>query len=241
MSQVTQELYPSRSRSRSRSSDRKRSRVYKPSYLSRSSLSRSMRPSGVHTLTKCTSLKMRSNTAGYSFDVGVGSSQTFCIWFTNQDAYIQASATLYSVSFIPGYADLAGLFDEVMLDRVDIKIYTGTDPTTSAGGSAQIILAKDYNDKNATALVGDVQQYSDVKSMNMSNNFVNNYSIQPKFLTYSLDVAGAAVPTTPKRGFVRSNLTIDHYGIKGAFINNSPNDQIHTYQFRYTYKCKVAK
>jgi len=240
MSQATQELYSSRSRSRSRSSERKRPRVYKPSYL-RSSLTRSMRPSGVYTLTKCASLKMRSNTAGYSFDIGVGSSQTFCIWFTNQDAYIWANSGLYSIVIIPGYADLAGLFDEIMIERVEMQIYTGTDPTTSAGGSAQIILAKDYNDKNATATVGDVQQYFDVKAFNMSNNFVNKYSIQPKFLTYSLDVAGAPVATTPKRGYVRSNLTIDHYGIKGGFINNSPNDQIHTYQFRFVYNCKIPK
>jgi len=184
---------------------------------------------------------MRSGTNGYSYDIGLGTSQTFCIWFTNQDCYIWSSPTNYSIVIIPGYADLAGLFDEVMIERVDIKIYTGTEPTTSNSGSAQIILAKDYNDKNATATVADVQQYSDVKSMNMSNNFVNRYSIQPKFLTYSLDVAGAAVATTPKRGYVRSNLTIDHYGIKGAFINNSPNDQIHTYQFKITYRCKIAK
>jgi len=184
---------------------------------------------------------MRSTINGYTFDIGTASSQTFCIWFTNQDAYIWANATLYSIVIIPGYADLAGLFDEVMIERVEMQIYTGTDPTTANGGSAQIILARDYNDKNATASVADVQQYADVKALNMANNYVHKYVIQPKFLTYSLDVAGSPVATTPKRGYIRSNLTIDHYGIKGAFINNSPNDQIHTYQFRFVYKCKTPK
>jgi hypothetical protein len=122
-----------------------------------------------------------------------------------------------------------------------MAIYTGTDPTSANGGSAQIILARDYNDKNAAASVGDVQQYSDVKIMNMANNFVNKYIIQPKFLTYSLDSAGLPVSSTPRRGYIRSNLSVDHYGIKGAFINNSPNDQIHTYQFKFVFNCKVAK
>lgn len=210
--------------------------------IQKRSVPRSMSNRGtVHTLTKCASLKMRSNTTGYSFDIGIGSSQTFCIWFTNQDAYIWASSTLYSIVSIPGYSDLAALFDEVMIERVEIQIYTGTDPTTSSGGSAQIILARDYNDKNATASVGDIQQYADVKAFNMANNYINKYVIQPKFLTYSLDVAGAAVATTPKRGYIRSNLSIDHYGIKGGFINNSPNDQVHTYQFRYVFNCKTPK
>lgn len=230
-----------RSRSRSRSLSREPPKRSRRSRL-RSTISRSLTSRDtVHTLTKSASLKMRSTTLGYTFDIGTSSSQTFCIWFTNQDAYIWANASNYSIVSIPGYADLAGLFDEVMIDRVEMAIYTGTDPTSANGGSAQIILARDYNDKNAAASVGDVQQYSDVKIMNMANNFVNKYIIQPKFLTYSLDSAGLPVSSTPRRGYIRSNLSVDHYGIKGAFINNSPNDQIHTYQFKFVFNCKVAK
>lgn len=227
-------LYKPSSKVQKYRSQRARQRFQVPLY-------RSMNNRGVHTLTKCASLRMLAHNTGYSFDIGTVFSQNFAIWFTQQDVYIWANASNYSIVSIPGYSDIAALFDEVMIDKIEISIFTGTDPTTSANGSGQIILARDYNDKVAPATAGDVQQYADVKVFNMANNFINKMTLYPKFLTYSLDAAGTSTASTPKRGYCRSNLTTDHYGIKGAFINTPPNSQNHTYQFKFTYKCKVAK
>lgn len=194
-----------------------------------------------HVIQKCCSLRMLAHNTGYSFDIGTVFSQNIAIWFTQQDVFIWANASNYSQVSVPGYSDIAALFDEVMVDRIDMTIYTGTDPTTSANGSGQMVFCRDYNDKNAPTAVGDVQQYVDVRAFNMANNFINKMSIQPKFLTYTLDSAGTSTASTPKRGYCRSNLSTDHYGFKASFINTPPNSQNHTYQFKFTYKCKTPK
>ena len=184
---------------------------------------------------------MQCNTGGYSFNTGVSSSLNFAIWFTQQTAWIWANTTNYSAASVPGYTDLAALFDDVMIHKIDITIFSGNDPTTSGSGCAQIAFCTDYNDKNAPANSGDVLQYADAKPFNMANNFINKMTLYPKFLTYSLDSAGTSTASTPKRGYLRSNLDTDHYGIKGAFINIPPNAMYHTYYFKYTYFCRVTK
>lgn len=219
----------------------------KPTYVSRKyPLYKSMGSSSVHTLTKCCNIPMRSTVNGYSFDVGLGVSRFFCIFFTNQSVTIQMNSSNYSQIFVPGYSDLAALFDEVFIERVEIIILTGPDPPTggtgsTAFGAAQIILARDYNDKNAPTAIGDVQQYFDMRVLNMANMYTHRYTVKPKMLTYSLDSTGTSVSSTPKRGYVRSNLDVDHYGIKGAFVNTSTLDQIHNYNFKFVYKCKTCK
>lgn len=215
----------------------------KPAYLVRKNpMYRSMRYTGVHTITKGAELRMNANAAGYSFNTqGTGPSTNFCIWFTPQTAWIWWNTTNYSAVSIPGFTDISALFDEIMIDKVEITIFTGTDPTTLGSGSAQIIMAKDYNDKLAPASTGDVQQYADVKAYNMSNNFINRITVRPQFSTYSLDSAGIGQPSVSKRGYFKSTLDVEHYGIKGAFINSAPNNQTHTYQFKYYFKCKITK
>lgn len=184
---------------------------------------------------------MQCNTSGYSWNVGIVPSAQFSIWFTQQAVYIWSNASNYSVGFVPGYSDLAALFDEVMIEKIDMTIFSANDPTTSGTGSAQIAYCRDYNDKVAPSNSGDVLQYSDAKAFNMANNFINKMTLYPKYLTFSLDSAGTSTASTPKRGYLRSNLDTDHYGFKGAFINIPPNSMYHTYYFKYTYKCKTAK
>jgi len=234
-----------------RSRSRSRSRSREPPKRSRRSYSSSRRPMSVSrglsnplrsvTMTKSCEIRMQCNTTGYSWNVGLTPSTTFSIWFTPQDVFIWSNTTNYSTVSVPGYTDLAALFDEIMIEKVEIQIFTGNDATTAGSGSAQIIYCTDYNDKNAPSNTGDVQQYADVRAMNMSNQFINKMSIRPKFLTFALDSAGITQASTPVRGYTRSNLAVEHYGIKAAFINIPPNSMFHTYQFKFIYKCRTFK
>jgi len=165
---------------------------------------------------------------------------------TNQDIWIWNSPSLYSIVNIPGYTDLSALFDEIMVDRVDITMIAATDPGTggagtSSFGGAQIVLARDYNDKSSPASPADVQQYSDCKIFSMTNGYINKMVWKPRFLTYAFDSSSQPLATTPKRGFIRSTSSIEHYGIKGSFVNFSSVDQIHQYFFKVTFRCKVTK
>jgi len=173
--------------------------------------------------------------------VGLVAGTLFSIWFTNQDAFIYRDAANYSTAAVPGYTDLSALFDEVKVDAIQMQIIVGVDPTTSGSGSGVIVMANDYNDKVAPTSAQDVQQYEDCKTISLSNQYIYTEIIRPKFLTYSLDSTGTAIASTPQTGFIRSNLQIDHYGKKCAFISVPPNNCIMTFTFRFKYLCKTAK
>jgi len=172
-------------------------------------------------------------------------SSVFSLWFTNQNAYIWINASNYSTVAIPGYSDLAALFDEVKIDAIEISIITGNDPNPPGGGgatgSAVMVMSTDYNDKNAPATFGDVQQYADVKTIRLANNFVYKTILRPKFLTYTLDSAGSPIASTPKSGFVRSNLDIEHNGKKCAILLNSPGIIYSVFSFKFKFVCRTPK
>lgn len=252
MSQATQEYgapYQKRSRSRSRSFDRglsstKRMRFYR-NMPSKSSLSRSMSTPLIHTFTKACSLQMNCTNTGFSFDVGTTQSTLFTIWFTNQAAYIMHNASNYSTVFVPGYTDLSALFDEVKISAIEITILSGCDPIayggTGSNGSPIVALATDYNDRATPASLGDVQQYIDCKNYVLANNYVHKRLLYPKFLTYSLESTGSPVASTPKRGFVKSTLDVEHYGLKGAFVMTAPQSGRVVFNFKFKYVCKIEK
>jgi len=188
---------------------------------------------------------MMCQPTGFSFDVGTVQSELFSIWFTNQAAYVSHNASNYSVVFVPGYTDLSALFDEVKISAIEITIMSGCDPLnyggTGSNGSPIIVLATDYNDKAAPASRADVQQYIDCKNYILANNYVHKRLLYPKFLTYSLESTGSAVASTPKRGFVRSNLDVEHFGLKGAFVLNAPQSGRIVFNFKFKYTCKIEK
>jgi len=202
---------------------------------------KSMSGPSVHVLTKICNITQPIGTTGITPLTGVVSSFFFSLWFTNQSAFIWINSANYSTVSVPGYSDLAALFDEVKIAAIEIELITGNDPTTGTTGSGVIVMATDYNDKAAPASAADVQQYSDCKSIRLTNNFAHREILRPKFLTYSLDSAGAAIASTPKQGFVRSNLDIEHFGKKCAFILAPPNVQHVVFSFKYKYICKIQK
>lgn len=228
----------SRSRSRSRSAERKPSKRSRRG--PRKSLSRSMIGPTTYTFIRTTNINIDATTTGFDFAVGIVNSAEFCIWFTTQSVYLWKDSSNYTVSSIPGYAEIAGLFDEVKIDAIELTIMSGCDPTSSNNGSGAIALCTDYNDKNAIPLL-DIQQYADCRTVLLSNAYIHKEVIRPRFLEYSLDSAGTAQASTTRRGFTRSNLDIEHYGIKGAMMLVQPNTQRIVFQFKYKYVCRVQK
>ena len=226
------------------SSDRKRRRT--KSGLRRApkkiSLARSMKSPLMHTFIRQASINQTVSTAGFVWQVGIVPSGNFSIWFTNQNAYIWASASNYSTVAIPGYADLAALFDEVKIAAVEITIIAANDPNIyGSNGSGVLCFAKDFNDHNAPSGTGDVQQYADCKAYNPQPGNPIVLNVTPKFLTYSLDSAGVPVASSPTIGFVRSNLDIEHNALKGSFLLSPPGSGQYVFTFKYKYICKVSK
>lgn len=211
----------------------------------RPTLSNAPRLANVHSFTRSVSINQRIGTTG--FIPGTGSllgQANFCLFFTTQDVFINFNNTLtiYTTAAVPGISDLAALFDEVQLARVDVSIIGCNQPTAGAGsGSAVVMMAKDYNDRNPPTLLGDVQQYQDYKIVHLQPFAEVNLSIVPKFLTYTLDTGGGSVASSPTTGYVRSNLQIDHYGFKGSVMNFPPTEANYLFSFKYYFNCRVVK
>jgi len=201
----------------------------------------SMKAPMSHVLFRTCSINMTVGTTGFDPAVGLVSSNFFSMWFTNQSAFIWIDNANYSTVSVPGYSDLAALFDEVRIDAIEMQIIVVSDPTTTSNGSAVIGFATDYNDHNAPASVGDLQQYADYRAISMANRYIYKRLLTPKFLTYSLDSAGGAVASTPKRGFIRSNLDIDHNCLKACIISQPGANNTFCVSFKYKFTCKIQK
>jgi len=196
----------------------------------------------VHTFTRTVTINQNIGTSGFMWQVGIFPSPNFSIWYTPQSVYIWGNSTNYSVASVPGYADLAGLFDEVQIERVDMMIYPVT--LESAGvlsGSSTLVLCTDYNDKNAPPTYTDVLQYEDCKAVALLTRSPYSEVHIPKLLTYTLDSAGVAQPSTPVRQYVRSNLDTEHYCRKGSCLTLPPGIQNYTFVFKYKYNYKIVK
>lgn len=195
-----------------------------------------------HTFVRSCSINQAITTSGFTPGVGVTSFTLFSIWFTTQDVFIYGNGTNYTTVTMPGISDLAGLFDEIKIDAIEMTMHVTNDAATfgNASASGVLVLATDYNDKSAPGTSGDVQQYADCKSIPLRSDYTHREIIRPKFLTYSLDAAGTSTASTPMRGFQRSNLQTEHYGKKGAMLL-SPNSGVIVFTFRYKYICKTAK
>lgn len=237
----------------------------KRKYLSRVSAKKRIRPTymgkrvpiyrslmngtGIHTVIKSCTIPMNVNSTGFSFDVNPSGPQPyFAIYFTLQNVYIAYNASNISTVAIPGFTDLSALFDDIMIARIDMTIMTGCDPTTYqatsgtlSNGSAVLVLCNDYNDKLAPSALGDVQQYADSKNYVLANNYVHKRSIKPKFLSYVLDSAGVSQPSSPKTGFVKSTIDIEHYGMKGALALNAPGVSKLLWNFKIKFLCRTQK
>lgn len=195
----------------------------------------------VHTFTRCAQTSLRIGANGIIGDIGLVPYKNFSIWYTPQSVFIYGDAANYIIVSIPGYTDLAGLFDEVMIESVDMGIYATNLESSTNVGSVIMILSTDYNDKIAPTSNTDLLQYTDCKFIPLAHKFSYTEKQNPKMLSYTLDSAGISQPSTPIKGFVRSNLDVEHYCRKGSLLQTPTLTQVYTAVFRITYKCRVVK
>jgi len=167
----------------------------------------------------------------------------FSIWFTTQDVFIYGpGGASYSQVTMPGISDLASLFDEIMLDAVEMTMHCSNDAQTfgTSQGSGVMILATDYNDNNAPGTGEDVQQYRDCKAIPLRSDYIHKQVIKPKYCVITNTAGGSTDAARPTRGYLRGNTQIPHNGLKGAFLL-SPNNGTIVFSFKFRYKCKTAK
>lgn len=195
----------------------------------------------IHVFERCTSVPMQIGVTGIIPNVGIVPFLNFSLWFTNQSAFIYGNSTNYITASVPGYSDLAALFDEVQIDSIDIEIYSTNLEATTLNGSTVMLLCSDFNDHIAPASTGDVLQYKDCKAVQLLSQYPYKEKVRPMMLGYTLDSAGTAVASNPVRGFIRSNLDIEHNCRKGSLLTVPNSAQAYHVLFRYKFKCRTVK
>lgn len=213
----------------------------------KSQISRSLgMPNGVHLIRKVAVGQVQVCDQG--FNIGGTVNNFFSMQFGLQNAIFYVGAVAGITMAVPGYADLSGLFDQIMLDQVVVKFQYLADPVSqpsNATGSAAPLMYHciDYNDASIPANLGTVTQYGNVRSKCLSvETGPVIRKIQPKFPQV---VYASAVSSSYKaaRGFLTNNIDVPHYGLKGGVVmatgaGGGTNIGFMNIEVAYTFQCK---
>jgi len=181
-------------------------------------LPRTLRYNGENKITRTVNGQLAYNAAGFS--VGAGIFQAINI------VYDPTSVTFYgaavnSVSFpIPNAAEIAALYDQIRIDKVEITWSSNAQANSSGGAgviAAKFLVCNDSNDGIGTASLAEIQQQPN-KEYYAADGRSHKWSCIPKYQRVIFQSV-AVSNYEPTRGFVNSNSTIPHYGTKMAITN----------------------
>ena len=129
------------------------------------------------------------------------------------------SLTVLKFNFddIPGYADLAAVFDQYKLDKVDLKfVPNGTNAALVGGGSSQIrsvlYTAFDANDATAPSTLNELIQYQNCTMTPYCDELKR--TIYPRLAVDSSDAEGIVTLGPAGTWCATSQKDVDWYGLK---------------------------
>lgn len=242
-SQSSTQSYRGRSKRRSRSASRSASRSVSRGFLGRPQRSLTLKTNGEYKMTRSTSIYLPYTNAGFAFPTlypGGG--------FTFYPDYVQAvSSTTGSTitANIPNYAELAGVWDRVYLDNVEIVMSNRTtDPaggTTTNNSTPILYFANDFTN-NLNTTIDVIQQMQGMKTWKATSDgpdFV--WNVKPMF--QQLIYYSATLPSSyaPGRGYVTSDSSVPHYGVRFVMDQIGVGNGGINFRFKYTYKFKDVK
>lgn len=203
-----------------RSAKRTRS-VARPSRMAVQRVSRSLRYNGENKITRTVTGVIPYNNTGFS--VGAAFFQALNIVYDPTSVTFYGSAVT-SVSFpIPNAAEIAALYDQLKIDKVEItwsSTHIGTSNGASSATAPKFLVCNDNNDGIGSASLSEIQQQPNKEYYDISGKSFKWTCGKPQFqrLIYQSGLVSNYEPTT---GFVNSNSTIPHYGTKMAITNLS--------------------
>jgi hypothetical protein len=179
------------------------------------------------------------------FQLGLSSTEGIGFIFSPQD--VTAVNTLAGTSVtspIHNYAEIASLWERVMIDYVVIEISSRmTDKTSGSTGTTAcpiIFYARDNNDIYGNTL-NITQQQAGVKTWHATSNLPDcKITVRPSFqrIVYYTAIVSSYEPA---RGFVVSDTAIPHYGLRMATLLGQLDAQGIFLRFTYHYRCKDVK
>lgn len=124
---------------------------------------------------------------------------------------------------VPGFSDLAAVFDQYKLDKVDLRfVPNGTNAALVGGGASQIrsilYTAIDYNDATAPTLLNDLIQYQNCTQTPYCEEL--RRTIYPRVGVESSDNEGVISLNPSNSWCSSSSKDIDWYGLKWGISAN---------------------
>lgn len=206
-------------------------------------------PRGTYEITRWTSTNIPIIAAGFNVNGTV--EQSFSCVFTPQSVifYNAAGTTTTFVVAIPNAAELAALFDDVKLDKVEIYLSGGVNPSVNTTNAQvpQVFMCSDRNDRASS--IDAIRQESDctVWDLNQPGGSRKKFTVKPYFQqVVQYGVAGTTSATQAQRGYVKSDIDIEHLAFKIALedsTNGSASDPLGRINlaFKYYFKFKQLR
>lgn len=196
-------------------------------------------PNGVHQFKRVTSLDFAVRDTGIT--VGGVAGQGLGIQFLPSQLVLSNSGGGLATVLFAGFAELPALFDQLKITKTIVRFRSRNDSSNSSVNNAiEIATCVDFNEANAPAAIGDIQQYATFKSNVIEPGGKQHaVSLKPQWtelVYYTAALSGYA----SKTGYIRSDYDIPHYGLK-AWITGSSSIQTLQIEVEYLLECKNTK
>lgn len=226
---------------------RKRAKVQSVPKSLRNYISTRGTPNGVHEFTRNVWFQFPVNTTGIQIPAGGTFQPEFAMRF-DVGGVVCIGAGTSTNSLGLGYPELAALFDQIKLDKVEIKFESRNDSSMNSGltenGALRLATVIDFND-DVPISETSLREYGSFKDAVIEPGGRNHRVVlRPKFQE-SISYTGG-VGTNGYRantGYVQSTTLstgVAHYGLKGNCTG--PTTAVNLFiSVKYFYKCKNTR
>jgi len=182
---------------------------------------RGLRYNGENKITRVVSTSFRYTNLG--FNVGAGTSEAINFVFDPTGVTIWISALVSVTVPLPNAAELAALYDQVRIDKVELTMAASQQASTGAFSSsilpARLIICNDDNNGQGSATLAEIKQQPNKVFYDGDGKAVK-WTCYPKYqrIVYFTSLVSNYEPA---RGFVNSDAAIPHYGMRLGIDNLS--------------------
>jgi len=196
----------------------KRARSSSRSRMPARRIPRVLRYNGETKLTRCINTSIPYTASGFGLGISFFPGVNFV--FDPSGWTIYGNSTTFLTTALPNAAEIAALYDTMRIDKVEIEWSGNSQASTTAtvqGSGIKFLVCNDSNDGIGAASLAEVQQQPNKAFLDLSGRS-HKWTCYPKFqrVVYQTLLVSNYEPTT---GFVNSNSTIPHYGVKMVMTN----------------------
>lgn len=205
-----------RTRSNSRSASSSRTRSMSVSRAGRLSIPRAVY-NGEYKMTRVANGTLLS-AQGTGFTIGGSSLPGFFITVSPVGVTLWQNPLTYISYDFPNSSEVAALFDQTKIDKLEIEFSaSGSDQASTVGVALpRIYVAADYTDGTTGTTLAQVLQQQGCKWLNCSNDQgIQKFTIYPKFQR-QIYYTSVTTGYESSSGFVQSGIDIPHYGCRVA-------------------------